>query len=393
MKTKHKYFKIIAPLILLSLIAYIGCKPLQQFNRIPVYEGVAHYQPKTTGYDSSKKTIVIVASTEGTELFDLMAPFYLFNATQKANVYIVAEKKSPITLLKGAFVMPHLTFDEIDSLKIKPDVIVLPAMLKVSEDPNSLAQKWIKEKYDDKTKVLSICVGSLVGAATGIYDGKLLTTHASELSASKSHFKKPNWVNNIAVTQQGNVYSTAGVSNAVEGSLKVIKDLFDEETLHNVMNDIHYPYDTIKTAHQSLAVEMGNKVTIANKIFFKKNKNVGVLLQNGINEFAMAGILDTYNRTFPSSNETVTVNDSSIISKYGLTLYPTAKLLSQKLDELHILTPENFVKADRVKFEKTPIVTYSLSSNEYIFNTCLKRISEQYGSKFEHITKLLLDYN
>lgn len=193
MKNKKKYFIMIS-LIFLSIWTYTSCKPLREMNRIPVYEGNLNYKSTTLAYDSSKKTVVIVANTEGTEIFDLLAPFYLFNATENANVYIVAEKKSPITLLKGVFVMPNLTFGEIDSLKIQPDVIVLPAMIKIFKEPNSLAQKWIKEKYNNKTKILSICVGSLVAAATGIYDGKLLTTHAADFAQSKTYFNKPKWV-------------------------------------------------------------------------------------------------------------------------------------------------------------------------------------------------------
>ncbi|MFV8325253.1 DJ-1/PfpI family protein [Flavobacterium sp. ZS1P14] len=392
MKSKKKYL-IMIPLLFLSTLIYVGCQPLREFNRIPAYQGDTHYNPLPLIYDSSKKTVAIIAKTEGTEIFDLMAPFYLLNAAEKANVYIVAEKKNPIALLKGVFAMPNLTFKEMDSLKIQPDVIVLPAMVKVFKEPNSATIKWIKEKYNDKTKILSVCAGSLVASATGIYDGKTVTTHASDFAESKAYFKKPNWVSNIAVTQEGNLYSTAGVSNAVEGSLTIINDLFGTETLHKVMDEIHYPYSKIKTEHQSLAVATRNKFTIANKLIFKKNRHVGVLLQNGINELALAAVLDTYSRSFPASNQTVVLNGSSVKSKYGLLLFPTAKMDTIKLDELHVLMPENFLASESKKFGTASIVSYSLATKPYIIDTCLKRISEQYGNKFKNITKLLLDYN
>src|SRR3982750_1177097 len=80
-------------------------------------------QPK---FDSAKKTVIIIADNDGTEMFDLMAPFYLFNATGKANVYVVSEKKAPILLVNSLFILPHYCFSEIDSLHINPDVIVIP---------------------------------------------------------------------------------------------------------------------------------------------------------------------------------------------------------------------------------------------------------------------------
>lgn len=395
MKNKNKYSVMILAALLSTLI-FESCHPLKEMSRIPVYKGETHKTSTATGYDGNKKTIVIVANTNGTELFDLMAPFYIFNATEQANVFIVAEKRKPIALLKGTFIMPQFTFSEMDSLNIHPDVIVLPAMINTFKDPNSITQRWIKANYTGMNKVLSICVGSLAGAATGIYDGKLLTTHASNFEMSKAYFKKPNWVQNTTVTKDGNLYSTAGVSNAVEGSLTVINELFGNETLQKVMTDIHYPHSSIKTTHKSLPVKTKNKFTIANKLLFKKNLRMGVLLQNGINEFELSGLMDCYNRTIPYYNESVTIDGLPITSKYGLTFIPSAKMDGLKLDELHVLVPENYLQSETEKSglkSKTMIVQHSFPGNEFIIDYCLERISKQYGSKFENITKLLLDYN
>lgn len=392
MKIKIKYL-IIIPLLVLSTIIIIIYQPLRNFHSIPVYKSESHYKQDKVTYNPGKKTVIIVAHTDGTELFDLMAPFYLFNSTEKANVYIVAEKKSKISLLKGLVTLPNFTFKELDSLRIQPDIIVLPAMIKVHDDPNSVTLRWLNNNYKCNTKILSICQGSLVAAASGIYDTKILTTHASLFEESISLFKKPIWVKNIAVTKQGNLYSTAGVSNAVEGSLTVINDVFGKETLKKVMNDIHYPNSSIKTKHSSIPVNTSNKFTIANKIIFKKNSKVGVLLQNGINEFSLAAILDTYTRTFPYTEETVLAEGTFVKSKYGLTLYPTSDKSNLQLDELHVLSPENFSTEDFKKFNAASIVNYNLSKNQYIFNTCLARISNQYNSQFKNITKVLLDYN
>lgn len=390
MRNKKKFW-VIVPLLMLSAGIYTSCQPLREFERVPVYKGAVNQNLKPAPYDKLKKTVVIMANNNGTEIFDLMAPYYLFNATEKANVYVIAEKKNPIVLLKGLFIYPSMTIAELDSLKIKPDVIVIPAMISVFKDPKSLIIKWIKEKSNNDTKILSVCAGSLVGAATGLYDGKSITTHASDFEESKVFFKNPKWIQNTTVTQSNNLYSTAGVSNAVEGSLTIINQMFGQETLQKVMQDIHYPYSEIKTDHKSLAIKTGNKFTIANKLIFRKSRKVGVLLQDGINEFLLASVLDTYNRTFPSALETFIVNGTSIRSKYGLIIVPTSNLNDLKLDEIHILLPIS--KSETEKFGEIPLVKYTQTNKQYIINQCLQRIKEQYGQKFENITKLLLDYN
>ncbi|MFV5703321.1 DJ-1/PfpI family protein [Flavobacterium sp. XS2P12] len=392
MKIKKKFWAI-APVMILSAIVYTSCQPLREFENIPVYKGTVNQNLKAVPYNKSKKTIVIVANNNGTEIFDLMAPYYLFNATEKANVYVVAETKSPIVLLKGLYIYPNLTFSEMDSLKIVPDVIVIPAIISVFNDLKSPIIKWIQEKHNTTTKILSVCVGSLVGSATGLYDGKLITTHASDFENSKTLFKNPLWIQNVTVTKSDNLYSTAGVSNAVEGSLTIIKEMFGKETLQKVMEDIHYPYAEIKIEHKSLAIETGNKFTIANKLIFRKNRKIGILLQEGINELNLAAVLDTYHRTFPSALETVMTNGVSVTSKYGLTIIPTNDLNDTKLDELHILLPNTISKSELERFKEIPLIKYNTTENQYIINQCLQRIQKQYGQKFENITKLLLDYN
>lgn len=388
-----KKFWVIIPAMLLSVILYTSCQPLREFESVPVYKGAVNQNLKPISYDKYKKTVVIIANNDGTEIFDLMAPYYLFNATEKANVYVVAEKKSPITLLKGLFIYPNLTFAELDSLKIKPAVVIIPAMVHVFMDPKSPIIKWIKEKSTNDTKILSVCVGSLVGAATGLYDGKPITTHASDFDNSKTLFKNPHWIQNITVTKSDNLFSTAGVSNAVEGSLTIINEMFGKEILQKVMNEIHYPYTEIKMEHKSLEIETGNKFTIANKLIFKKNRKIGVLLQDGVNELSLAAVIDTYHRTFPSALETVMTNGVSVTSKYGLTIIPTCDLKNIELDELHILLPNIISKSESERFEKIPMVKYNANEDQYIINQCLQRIKEQYGHKFENVTKMLLDYN
>lgn len=392
MKIKKRFWAIM-PVLMVSCVLYTACKPYREFTSMPVYKGAINHDQKPLMYDKNKKTVVIVANNEGTEIFDLMAPYYLFNATAKANVYVVAEKQQPIVLLKGLFIYPSATFKELDSLGIKPDVVVIPAMIKVFMDTKSPVITWMKAKANHDTKILSICAGSLAAAATGLYDGKPLTTHASQFEESKEFFKNPHWIQNVSVTKSDNLYSTAGVSNAVEGSLTIIDEMFGKETLKKVMAEIHYPYAEIQVAHHSLAVKTANKITIAKKLIFRKNKKVGVLLQDGINEFMLAAVLDTYHRTFPASMESILNNGTSITSKFGLTILPTSNTKDIALDEVHILVPNSASKSDLEKYGDISVIKYNQAQNQYIIDQCLLRIKDQYGPKFENITKLLLDYN
>jgi putative intracellular protease/amidase len=392
-----KYRKTIPVLVIVaafSLLIFKACGPIREFGKIPSYSGANNLPYTLPLYDSLKITVVIVANNEGTELFDMMAPYYLFSATEKANVYIVAKNKFPIAAKKGVFVLPQSTFSELDSLRIRPDVIVIP-FLTVGDSANQdpVIVNWIKKHYSADVTVMAVCDGSATAAATGIYDAKPITAHASDYTAIKSHFSKPLWVQNTSVVNDGNLFSTAGVSNATDGSLTVINKLFGAAIMKKVIDDIGYPYQFPGREHRSNIVDFGDKVSIGKKIFFRQNKKIGVLLHDGIDEFQLAGVMDTYNRTFPQSIESISNNGLPVTTKYGLMLIPTAKHGSTRLDELHIIDAPSFSISDQSKFQCAELIKYDKLQKQYIIDECLHRIGVEYGKKFEHIVKLMLDYN
>lgn len=391
---KNKILKGSIVVTVISVLLFNACSPLREFGRTPNYQGANNFNYQPPAYDSLKKTVIITANNDGTELFDMIAPYYLFNATEKANVYIVAKNKFPIVVKKGFFLLPQFTFAEIDSLGINTDVIVIPFLSAGdSLDQDPIIINWIKKHSLADVKILSVCDGAATAAATGIFNGKPITAHASDFAGIKKHFSKPIWVQNISVANSGNLFSAAGVSNAVEGSLMVINKMFGKEIMRRVIEDIKYPYQFAKTEHESTTFDFGDKVAVGKKILFKKNKKIGVLLQNGINEFELAAIMDTYNRTFPKSIESFSAHDLPIKTKYGLTLIPTGKIHNTNLDELHVINRLSFSKPEQVIFKSSEIVKYDSLQKKYIIDECLQRIRLSYGRKFENVVKLMLDYN
>jgi putative intracellular protease/amidase len=380
----------LALLLAIALVVFLRLQPIREWNNVRSYNGTLSFKTPRRDYNESKKTVLIVADNNGTEMFDMMAPYYLFSATGKANVYLVAEKQDPITMKKGPYVLPHFTFRDIDSMKMHIDVIVIPYM----NDPAGATKVgWIKSHYSDSTIILAICDGAWTAAATGIYDGKLLTAHATDFEGIKKKFSRPIWVQQTSFTRSGNLFSTAGVSNAVEGSLAVIDQLFGQETMKAVLRNINYYKEDIQSEHKSLVVNTKATFSALMKMIFKKNKRVGVLLQDGINEFDLAGVFDSYNRTLPSCISAFTTTGNGVTSKYGLTLIPNEDMHFAKIDEMHVVNPESISNADLMQLKNFQVVTYHHSDGHYIINECLSRIERQYGANFQALVKRALDYN
>jgi len=370
-----------------------ACKPISEIKQPPLpFYGDSHSDSAIPEYTVSKKNVFIIADKNGTEIFDMLTPFYLFNATGKANVYIISRDKKPVVVKKNLFILPQMTFAEADSMRLEADVIVIPALSARTEQQDIVLIDWIKAHYSTKTKILAICDGASTAAATGLYDGKPMTCHASDYTGIKIHFPNVNWVQNVNVTKAGNLYSTAGVSNAVEGALIVINDSFDKETMLAAASAIRYPQPEIKTVHKSIALSGNGKFNIAKKVIFRKNKNTAVLLQNGMNEFFLASIIDTYSRSFPSSFTSFCPGNSSILTKYGLIILSQSVPDHKKFDEVHVTMPLSQANKDATFSRHTEIVYYD-NTQTFMIDNCIGRIKGLYGSKFSNVVKILLDYN
>src|SRR5688572_3591604 len=377
-------------LIAISTVVYIRLQPIREYRYFPPYTGSTNFNWNYPAYDIAKETVIIMADNDMTELFDLLTPYYLFNETGKANVYIAAQKKFPIVTENGPFVLPHFTYSEADSLGIDPDVIVIPYM----HEPESTEKiRWIQEHVNDSVILLSICDGAWTAAASGAYDGVQLTSHATGHQKLRKKFTKPIWVQNTSVTESGNLFSTGGVSNATDGSLKVIQRSFGRETMLKILNNVKYPHKDVKQDHISNTLTLSSKLSVLNKVLFKDNKTVGILLQNGMSEMDLAALFDINARTMPASILAVVAEGNSITTKHGLTIVSIDKINPGKIDELHVLKQNEVSEKQITQFKNADVIYYDNLQSDYIIDVCLKGIEEEYGKAFSNFVKLTLDYN
>ena len=81
--------------LLLAMLMLFSCRPICNLKMPPTtWKGNSAFQPKLPGHNAMKKNVFIIADADLTVLFDMLAPFYLFNKTDKANVYIVSKKSN-----------------------------------------------------------------------------------------------------------------------------------------------------------------------------------------------------------------------------------------------------------------------------------------------------------
>lgn len=380
--------------VLIVMLLFVSCGPIREFHKTEMYEGNMFPALHTPRADGQKKTVLIIADNVGTEIFDLLAPFNIFSMSHRLNVFIAGPEKKPIPLWKGVFVLPHLSYREAED--IPADLIVVPAMLRYND---TAVINLIKRKKTSWNFVLSVCEGSRTVCETGLYTGKRITSHASSLKRLRRKYPDMKWVQGKRFVSDGFLFSTSGVSSAVEGALRMTAILLDSQTMHEARDAIQYPARDVLQEYDGKAAGAGDKLHILGKTIFQKNKDVCVYLHDGIDELLLGAVLDSYNRTFPRSLKTICSSNRYVRSRNGLVLFPAGDTASPgKIDELHVLSPvselplsdQQFIGGLQEKVKRMELLCYS--GKKYIFSEVLERIRKKYGKGFQRTVSRLLDY-
>jgi hypothetical protein len=80
-------------------------------------------------HDPGKPTAVVVLSSEGANVADVLAPYEVLAATGAFNLYTVAPQRRPVPLTGNLDVVPDLSFGQLaDRLATTPEVIVVPQL-------------------------------------------------------------------------------------------------------------------------------------------------------------------------------------------------------------------------------------------------------------------------
>jgi len=175
---------------------------------------------------------VLVTYAQGNGV-DLVGPAEVFSRATRVlrerghrhpgyTVTILAPSEEPLRLSSGVRIVPDGTTaafrDPIDTLIITGGVGARAA----GRDPALVA--WVKKQSRRARRYGSVCTGAFVLAAAGLLDGKRAATHwtrARELAEMYPQVK----VDAASIfIKEGNIFTSAGVSAAIDLSLSLVED-------------------------------------------------------------------------------------------------------------------------------------------------------------------------
>ncbi|WP_419902842.1 GlxA family transcriptional regulator [Kiloniella sp.] len=90
----------------------------------------------------------------------------------------------------------------------------------------------------NSNRLISICSGSLILAASGVLDGREATTHWSRAQMAQSMFPKVIWKLDTIYTKSDRIYTSAGVSTGIDLALSIIEEDYGTSTSLDVAQEL-----------------------------------------------------------------------------------------------------------------------------------------------------------
>ncbi len=174
------------------------------------------------------------------EELDFVGPWEMLTRWSKyadgpANCLLVAQSMEPVRCAKGMSVLPQISFEACPQL----DYLLVPGGQGTrTEVNNRVLLEFVSKQAANSEAVLSVCTGSFVLHAAGLLSGKRATTHWGSLDRLRA-------LGDVTVVeerfvQDGNVWSSAGVSAGIDLLLAFISQVASPETAGKVQFSSEY---------------------------------------------------------------------------------------------------------------------------------------------------------
>jgi transcriptional regulator GlxA family with amidase domain len=184
------------------------------------------------------------------EVLDFCGPFEVFSVTRLDDarrredpspfeVRLVAETRDVVVATGGLKVMPDCTLAECPPL----DVLVVPGgwgTRRGIKNPRLL--EWIAARGAVVPTLTSVCTGSMLLGYAGLLDGRRATTHWRSLEWMRESFPRVTVEDALHVVEDGNLFTSAGISAGIDMALRVVTRLHGERIGRETARHMEYPY-------------------------------------------------------------------------------------------------------------------------------------------------------
>lgn len=269
----------------------------------------------------ARPLVAVVGINDATETTDYVMPYGILKRSGVADVVALAAKPGPVTLYPALTVMPDATIADFDRRHPDgADYVIVPAM---SRDDDPAVLRWLQAQASKGTIIIGVCAGAKVVAAAGLLDGKRATTHWYYLDELLDEHPTITHVKDRRYVVDGKVATTTGISASMPMALTLIEAIAGRARADELARDLGLA--SWSAAHDSDAFVFNRRfamTAMGNTMALWKREKVGLPLDAGIDEVALALVADAWSRTYRSRAVTVADAATPVRTRAGLQVVP-----------------------------------------------------------------------
>lgn len=251
-----------------------------------------------------KHLTILVPDGEGNNLSSIVGAYKIF---MKAGDYWTGMGNPPlfniqlagisktVDFYNGLFaVNPHTHVTEIT----KTDLIIIPSLNhnhSKTLEANKTLVDWIAVQYKNGAEIASICTGAFLLAATGLLEGKRVSTHWTAEENFKLMFPKVHLQTDKLITDENGIYTNGGAYSFLNLMIYLVEKYFDRQTAIYCSKVFQIEID--RTTQSEFAIFKGQKMH-DDEVIKKAQSYIEHNLEAKINTEDLASMLNVGRRNF-----------------------------------------------------------------------------------------------
>ena len=181
----------------------------------------------------------------GFEMLDLFGPLEMYSmlGPEVVDIITVAESMEPVTAALGMAidagpqVLPKAEFATAPAL----DIILVPGGFGTRPELEN-PMEFLQTRAATAKVVSSVCTGSALLAKAGLLDGKRATSNKQLFALSTEISDRVEWVEAARWVENGNVWTSSGVSAGMDMTLAIMAKLFGAEAAEMASKAAEYTW-------------------------------------------------------------------------------------------------------------------------------------------------------
>jgi putative intracellular protease/amidase len=279
-----------------------------------------------------RPVIAVLGDNAATETTDYVVPYGILSESGVAEVVALSTSAGPIRMKPALRMEVQATTREFDDrYPAGADYVIVPNIYEGATKPAVL--QWVRRQAGLGATIVGICDGVPVLANAGLLEGRRATAHWRTIDRLERKHRSTTWLRNQRYVADGNVITTSGVSASIPISIALVEAIGGRAAAERLAARIGVT--DWSPRHDSEQFRLGSKLMtgLVNKAAWWRHERLGIRIEPGVDEIALALEADLYSRTRRSRAYSISTSGAPVPTRRGL------KVLPDRISETAVMLP------------------------------------------------------